>query len=229
MDNYFVNQNYKIISKINRRSSKLRSLRLVRLLDVLHMTVICNMEDAWWKTFGQVPWEWLKYNRVKKQRRADILRYRGRTFFNECFNKNVSIAKKEAAEDVMGALTCSGHTNLNRYMLNKFENTSKHESRVVDRICIANREVINPRTPRGWIPPPGVFSPVTFLMIPIAKIASSYLLLGMGDTFWHMWHHLDAVTWHMSWRHMYMTVVKIHCFYHCLLIEISFDADVIKQ
>ena len=28
----------------------------------------------------------------------------------------------------------------------------------------------------GGVPPPGVFSPVTFLMIPIAKIASSYLL-----------------------------------------------------
>ena len=81
----------------------------------------------------------------------------------------------------------------------------------------------------GWIPPLLAFSPVTFLMIPIAKIASAYLLLGMGDTFWHMWHHLDAVTWHMSWCHMYMTVVKIHCFYHCLLIEISFDVDVIKQ
>ena len=54
-------------------------------------------------------------------------------------------------------------------------------------------------------------------MIPIAKFASSYLLLGMGDTFWHnMWHHLDAVSWHMSWRQMYMTVVKIHGFYHCL-------------
>ena len=69
----------------------------------------------------------------------------------------------------------------------------------------------NPRTPRGYHPP-WRFSPVTFLMIPIAKIASAYLLLEMGDTFWHMWHHLDAVTWHMSWRHMYMTVVKIHCF-----------------
>ena len=56
------------------------------------------------------------------------------------------------------------------------------------------------------------FSPATFLMIPITKIASSYLLLGIRDTFWHMWHHLDAVTWHMSWRQMYMTVVKIHCF-----------------
>ena len=82
--------------------------------------------------------------------------------------------------------------------------------------------------PGGWIPPPWRFSPVTFLMIPTAKIASLYLILGMGDTFWHMWHHLDAVTWHMSWRHMYMTVVKIHCFYHCLLIEITFDVDVIK-
>ena len=78
-------------------------------------------------------------------------------------------------------------------------------------------QYFNPRTPRGgWVPPPWRFSPVTFLMIPTAKIASSYLILGMGDTFWHMWHHLDAVTWHMSWRHMYMTVVKIHCFYHCL-------------
>ena len=73
------------------------------------------------------------------------------------------------------------------------------------------------------------FSPVTFLMIPIAKIASSYLLLEMGDTFWHMWHHLDAVTWHVSWRQMSMTVVKMHCFYHCLFIEISFHVDVIKQ
>ena len=82
--------------------------------------------------------------------------------------------------------------------------------------------------PGGWIPPPWRFSPVTFFMIPIAKIASTYLLLGMGDTFWHMWHHLDAATWHMSWRHMYMTVVKIHCFYNCLLIERTFDVDVIK-
>ena len=100
-------------------------------------------------------------------------------------------------------------------------------------LIIKSKTILNlyPRTPRGggWIPPPWRFSPVTFLMIPIAKIASAYLLLGMGDTFWHMWHHLDAVTWHMSWRHMYMTVVKIHCFYHCLLIEISFDVDVIKK
>ena len=80
----------------------------------------------------------------------------------------------------------------------------------------------------GGYHPPCRFSPVTFLMIPIAKIALSYLSLGMGDTFWHIWHHLDAVTWHMSWRQMYMTVVKIHCFYHCLLIEISFDVDEIK-
>ena len=80
----------------------------------------------------------------------------------------------------------------------------------------------------GGYHPPWRFSPVTFLMIPTAKIASSYLILGMRDTFWHMWHHLDAVTWHMSWRHMYMTVVKIQCFYHCLLIEISFDVDVTK-
>ena len=89
----------------------------------------------------------------------------------------------------------------------------------------------NPRTPGGGgvdATPPLAFFPVTFLMIPTAEIASAYLLLGMGDTFWHMWHHLDAVTWHMSWRHMYMTVVKIHCFYHCLLIEISFDVDAIK-
>ena len=34
--------------------------------------------------------------------------------------------------------------------------------------------------------------------------------------------------YYMSWRQMYMTVVKIHCFYHCLLIEITFDVDVIK-
>ena len=87
---------------------------------------------------------------------------------------------------------------------------------------------VNPRTPRGVGTTPWRFSPVTFLMIPTAKIASSYLLLGMRDTFWHMWHHLDAVTEHMSWRHMYMTVVKIHCFYHCLLIEISSDVDAIK-
>ena len=78
-------------------------------------------------------------------------------------------------------------------------------------------------------PPPLAFFPCNFFMIPIAKIASAYLLLGMGDTFWHMWHHLDAVTWHMSWRHnMYMTEVKIHSFYHSLLIEISFDVDAIK-
>ena len=44
---------------------------------------------------------------------------------------------------------------------------------------------INPRTPRGGggYHPPWRFSPVTFLMIPIAKIASAYLLLEMGDTF----------------------------------------------
>ena len=41
----------------------------------------------------------------------------------------------------------------------------------------------------------------------------------MGDTFWHMWHHLDAVTWHMSWRHMCMTVVKIHCLLHTLFVN----------
>ena len=34
-------------------------------------------------------------------------------------------------------------------------------------------------------------------MIPITKLASSYLLLGLGETFRHMWHHLDAVTWHV--------------------------------
>ena len=86
----------------------------------------------------------------------------------------------------------------------------------------------NPRTPRGVDATPLAFFPCNFFMIQIAKIASAYLLLGMGDTFWHMWRHLDAVTWHMSWRHMYMTVVKIHCFYHCLLIKISFDVDAIK-
>ena len=48
--------------------------------------------------------------------------------------------------------------------------------------------LINPRTPKGgaWVPSPWRFSSVTFLMIPIAKIASAYLLLEMGDTFWHM-------------------------------------------
>ena len=44
-----------------------------------------------------------------------------------------------------------------------------------------------------------VFFPCTFLMISIAKVVSSYLLLEMRDTFWHMWHHLDAVTWHTAW------------------------------
>ena len=43
-------------------------------------------------------------------------------------------------------------------------------------------------------------------MIPTWKIASVYLLLGIEDTFWHMWHHLDAVTWHMSWRQQSMTI-----------------------
>ena len=43
-------------------------------------------------------------------------------------------------------------------------------------------------------------------MIPTGKIASVYLLLGIEDTFWHMWHHLDAVTWHMSWRQQSMTI-----------------------
>ena len=46
----------------------------------------------------------------------------------------------------------------------------------------------------------------------------------MEDTFWLMWYHLDAV--------MTPNVHdggQMHCFYHCLLIEISFDLDVIKQ
>ena len=43
--------------------------------------------------------------------------------------------------------------------------------------------VINPRTPKGVDITPWRFSPVTCLMIPIAKIASFYLLLGVGDTF----------------------------------------------
>ena len=38
----------------------------------------------------------------------------------------------------------------------------------------------------GGVGTPLAFSPVTFLMIPTAKIASSYLILGTGDTFWHM-------------------------------------------
>ena len=97
-------------------------------------------------------------------------------------------------------------------------------------ICLDwNDDLTLGRLGGGWVPPPWRFFPVTSLMIPIAKIASSYLLPGMGDTFWHMWHHLDAVTWHMSWRQMSMTVAKKHCFYHCLLIEISFYVDVIKQ
>ena len=58
-----------------------------------------------------------------------------------------------------------------------------------------------------------LFSPITFLMIPTGKIASVYLLLGIEDTFWHMWHHLDAVTWHMSWRQQSMTIWRKHrCF-----------------
>ena len=61
------------------------------------------------------------------------------------------------------------------------------------------------------------------------KIASAFLLLGMGYIFWHMWPHLDAATWQMSWCQMSMTVVKMHCYYHCLLIEISFDVGLIKQ
>ena len=68
---------------------------------------------------------------------------------------------------------------------------------------------INLRTTRGGggVPPPWRFSPITFLMIPTGKIASVYLLLGIEDTFWHMWHHLDAVTWHMSWRQQSMTII----------------------
>ena len=58
----------------------------------------------------------------------------------------------------------------------------------------------------GGYHPPWRFSPITFLMIPTGKIASVYLLLGIEDTFWHMWHHLDAVTWHMSWRQQSMTI-----------------------
>ena len=58
----------------------------------------------------------------------------------------------------------------------------------------------------GWVPPPWRFSPITFLMIPTGKIALVYLLLGIEDTFWYMWHHLDAVTWHMSWRQQSMTI-----------------------
>ena len=68
----------------------------------------------------------------------------------------------------------------------------------------------NPRTPRGGggvgTTPPWRFSPITFLVIPTGKIASVYLILGIEDTFWHMWHHLDAVTWHMSWRQRSMTI-----------------------
>ena len=41
--------------------------------------------------------------------------------------------------------------------------------------------------------------------IPTGKSAFIYLLLGTENTFWHMWHHLDAATWHMSWRQMSMT------------------------
>ena len=48
--------------------------------------------------------------------------------------------------------------------------------------------------PGGWIPP--FYSPVTVLMIPIAKIASSYLLLGMGDTFWHIILTLSCDIYH---------------------------------
>ena len=46
------------------------------------------------------------------------------------------------------------------------------------------------------VPTPWRFSPVIF-HDSNRKIASANLLLGMGDTFWHMWHHLDDVTWHM--------------------------------
>ena len=58
----------------------------------------------------------------------------------------------------------------------------------------------------GGYHPPWRFSPITFLVIPTGKIASVYLILGIEDTFWHMWHHLDAVTWHMSWRQRSMTI-----------------------
>ena len=73
---------------------------------------------------------------------------------------------------------------------------------------VDNLRCINPRTTRGGggYHPPWRFSPITFLMIPTGKIASVYLLLGIEDTFWHMWHHLDAVTWHMSWRQQSMTI-----------------------
>ena len=51
------------------------------------------------------------------------------------------------------------------------------------------------------------FLPCNVFMISIAKIASTYLLLGMEDTFWHMWHHLDADT---SWSQIFMTVVEMN-------------------
>ena len=51
---------------------------------------------------------------------------------------------------------------------------------------------------------PGVgtlaFLHYNFLEIPCGKIALYSLLL--GDTFWYMWHHLDPVNWHMSWRQL---------------------------
>ena len=75
-------------------------------------------------------------------------------------------------------------------------------------LCYYVSAFLNSLTPRGWVPPLWRFSPVTFLMSTIAKVASSHLLLRMGDTYWHMLHHLDAVTWH---SHMtYVMTSNVH-------------------
>ena len=56
------------------------------------------------------------------------------------------------------------------------------------------------------------FSPITFLI----QLDFSVSVTGIEDTFWHMWHHLDAVTWHMSWRAMTIgenTVVLLYVYH----------------
>ena len=86
---------------------------------------------------------------------------------------------------------------------------------------------INPRTPRGYHPL--AFFPCNFFDDSNRENRLIVSVTSDGRHVWHMWHHFDAVTWYMSWRQMSMTVVKMHCFYHSLLIEISFDVDVINQ
>ena len=62
-----------------------------------------------------------------------------------------------------------------------FRRARLHTLTVVQNLARSNQ--LNPRTPRGVDATPLAFFPCNFFMIPIAKIASAYLLLGMRDTF----------------------------------------------